>query len=613
MSGAASGDDVHGQPESVTRGRPTDELSVSGRAQSSVFGYVLIIGMVITSATAVVVIGGVMLSDVRDSAGMLRAENGFSQLDTKIARVALGDAPSATMEYGQTATDATVTTDERGWMRVAIKNDSGRTVLTNTSLGRIVYDRSGETVAYQGGGVWHGYDNSSTMVSPPEFHYRDTGLTLPLISVRGDADAASGRVSVTATEDDTSAVGGYTNPIEDGDVNVTVRSAYYQAWGRYFTERTEGEIRYDHANRTATLTLVSPAPQPTVQGAVVSTAGSSDEMDLDNNFLVNSYNSSEGDNPDSGSGQGNGPIFATGKIKLNSGNVRVRGNIIAGDTVTFDDTSARIYGDVRCARGNHGCVTDNTPSGHDVFRDGGQMENTSEDVDTPDPVGDFVNDKIRTIQARNDNGNTSAISAETLDWSSDTITLDDGRYYLQSVEMDDSNRELVLDTSDGNIDLAVDGNFHLDGSEIRVEGDGTVRMYADVSDEVGGGGDMVLDNGAMVTVRDGGGSRSFNATRLWLYAPPGIDADIDSGSEFTGVIYAPDSRSTNGQVALVGSSVYGAVVAHVDDADEGNGPSEIHFDEALLDSQVWLGAQPTRPRVTHMHITVNEIAIEISE
>jgi len=175
---------------------------------------------------------------------------------------------------------------------------------------------------------------------------------------------------------------------------------------------------------------------------------------------------------------------------------------------------------------------------------------------------------------------------------------------------DSGNQVLVLDTDDGNISLAVDGSFDLDGTTIRVEGPGIVRVYADVSDEVGGGGEMNLDNGATVKTQDGSGTRSYNATQFWLYAPPGIDADIDSGSEFTGVIYAPDGGA-HGQVSLTGSSVYGAVIAHLDGMDEGTGPAEVHFDEALTDSEVAFATESGRPRVTNMHVTVNDLEVRL--
>jgi len=50
----------------------------------------------------------------------------------------------------------------------------------------------------------------------------------------------------------------FTNPLEDGIVNVTVQSKYYEAWGAYFAERTEGEVFYNHTAETARVRLVVP-------------------------------------------------------------------------------------------------------------------------------------------------------------------------------------------------------------------------------------------------------------------------------------------------------------------------------------------------------------------
>jgi len=565
--------------------------------------------MVLTATTLVVVLGATAVGDLQKQASVERAEQSLSQVDAEVSRVALGDEEFVRVSLGELSTGASVRADDGGWMRIAVDNSSGRTVLRNESLGRLVYRYDGRTVAYQGGGVWRGDTDGSSMVSSPETHYRGTTLTLPIVTINPSGTGQSG-TAVRVTDEGTETVDGYGNPLAEGSVNVTVRSAYYEAWGGYFEERMDGAVTYDHDNDTATLRLVTPPERPTVDGAIVSGAGSGDTIELDNNALITSYNSSEGDNPDSGVGDGNGPVYASGPVKLNSGNVRVRGDIHAGDTVTFSDTSARIYGDVRCTRNNHGCVVDDTPSGYDVFRDGGQMKNTGETVDTPEPIGDLVSDRIHDARARNDNDETDDITSGTLDWDNDTITLDSGTYYLHEIAMDDGDYELVLDTSNGTIDLAVDGDFDLDGSTIRVEGGGIVRVYADVSDEVGGSGSMVLDNGASVEVRDGP-DRTYNATKFWLYAPPGIDADIDSKSEFTGVIYAPGGRGAHGSVSLTSGTVYGAVIAHVTGMDKGDQRAEIHFDEALTDSDILVAAKPEAPRVTYMHLTVNEVEVEL--
>jgi hypothetical protein len=283
----------------------------------------------------VVVLGGSALGDLQEEANVQRAEQSISQLDGESSRVALGNGEIARVSFGQLDTGASLVVDDGGWLRVTVRNATGGTVLANESLGRVVYRYNDRTVAYQGGGVWRSSGEGSRMVSPPEVHYRGTTLTLPIVSIDASGDERSGGTTAVVTDQGTSRVGGYENPLEKGSVNLTVRSSYYEAWGTYFEERTDGEVVYDHANRTTTLRLVTPSVAPTVTGAIVSGAASGDMIELDNDALISSYNSSEGDDPNAGVGRGNGPIYATGPVKLNSGNVRVRGDIYASDTVTF--------------------------------------------------------------------------------------------------------------------------------------------------------------------------------------------------------------------------------------------------------------------------------------
>jgi hypothetical protein len=109
-------------------------------------------------------------------------------------------------------------------------------------------------------------DEGSVMRSPPEFHYRGTTLTLPMIRIKG-VGTVSGtpRARIRQTEPGTrifpnaSADGPSTNPVESGIVRVTVHSDYYDAWAEYFRTRTDGNVSEYASNRTTTISLIAPA------------------------------------------------------------------------------------------------------------------------------------------------------------------------------------------------------------------------------------------------------------------------------------------------------------------------------------------------------------------
>jgi len=581
----------------------------SARGQSTVIGTVLVIGLVFAGASALLLVGGPALSDLEQTADRQQGVNAMSQVDNRVSAVALGDRRQARVEFGDTGTDAAVEATTSGWIRVTHDNGT-RTELVNQSLGTITRRAGGDRVAYQGGGVWRETDGGTSMVSPPEFHYRDTTLTLPIVSVSGDGSASGSSLLVRSS--DYSQVTGYPVPLESGSVNVSVKSRYYGAWGRFFEDRTEGVVEYDHANETVTLRLVTPTDSPQVGGAIVSNGGAGTEMDLDDKTRLVSYNRSAGQEPNSGLGNSNtSRLILTGDVKLNSGNVKISGDVLAGGHVEFTDSQPEIKGNVSCATGNHASGEDEACVTWDSSRNQvkGDIDTVDNEVRSPDPVSDLVDNKVRDVEARNDNDATANVSNERLNWSNsdgDTLVLDNGTYYLSSVEMSDSgNQELVLDTSDGDVELAVGSNFHMDGTKIVVRGNGTVQTYALVSDAVA---DNDLDfTGASVEVHDSSGDRTYNATKFWLYAPAGIEADIKSGTDFTGVVYAPDSDTATGAVQIGDADVNGAVVAHVESTDT---DADIFFDEALADADPVRTARPNDPRVTFMHITVNELEVE---
>lgn len=236
-----------------------------GRGQSDVIGVVLLLAVVVAGTIAIVGIGSSVLSDGRSDAQIESAEHAMTKFDATAALIALGksDSQRAVVSVNAIGESIEVQPDD-GWMRVKIiNNTSGETVVLNRTLGAVVYKNDGVEIAYQGGGVWKQVSGSSTMVSPPEFHYRGRTLTLPLITVKGGS-VNDGDIVLTNTGDqlrkypNDSASPPLLNPLEDGQVNVTVHSEYYEAWGRFFEQRTSGIVHYDHPNESVTIELVIP-------------------------------------------------------------------------------------------------------------------------------------------------------------------------------------------------------------------------------------------------------------------------------------------------------------------------------------------------------------------
>ncbi|WP_236639788.1 DUF7289 family protein [Salinigranum halophilum] len=258
--------------------------------QATTIGVALMLAIAAIGVTAVVALGGTALTDSQESVDVQRTEHAMTLLDSRGAMAALGESQSQRVVLSGSGDGSYEIDADAGWIRVVHKNFTDPTpseeTIFNRSLGTVRYTRGDAVVAYQGGGVWRTQDGGSVMISPPEFHYRDQTLTMPLVRVAGSG-SASGRITAevspvsTGTDVrrifpnetantangpgapyDDAADTSYDNPVTNGTVVVTVHSEHYRAWATYFDERTEGFLTVDDANQTASIELRTLAGAP---------------------------------------------------------------------------------------------------------------------------------------------------------------------------------------------------------------------------------------------------------------------------------------------------------------------------------------------------------------
>ncbi|QIB73758.1 hypothetical protein GL213_10360 [Halogeometricum borinquense] len=247
------------------------------RAVSSTLAVVLLLGMTLLGTGIIVGVGSSALSTTQQSVDAERAEQSMTQFDAVTAMVGLGQTDRESLTLQSSADGGYTVSPDDGWLRIKHWNYSEEKdeVVYNASLGSVTYRTETSAVTYQGGGVWQRSDGGTSMVSPPEFHYRDATLTLPVVRVR-NTDSASGRVRAIVSRRDEVArvyphpkepgpgwktyddgVATYRNPVRNGSVNVTVHSEFYRGWAEYFRTRTTGNVTVDHDARTATLELAT--------------------------------------------------------------------------------------------------------------------------------------------------------------------------------------------------------------------------------------------------------------------------------------------------------------------------------------------------------------------
>jgi len=246
-------------------------LQADRRSQSSTIGVVLILAITLLGTGLVVGYGTQALSDTERVTTLSMAEHSLTQFDSKVAIVALGGSPVQQIDLGDSKGGTYSADGDAGWIRVVHRNATGNgtdTELYNASLGAVRYRNGDTSVAYQGGGVWRRSGNGSTMLSQPEFNYRGSTLTLPVIRVTNN-DSAAGETTALATRaEDSQQVypnasksyddgRSYANPVIQGSVAVTVQSEFYDGWASFFRGRTAGNVSVDHDAQTATVELLT--------------------------------------------------------------------------------------------------------------------------------------------------------------------------------------------------------------------------------------------------------------------------------------------------------------------------------------------------------------------
>lgn len=570
---------------------PGDQTTRTDRAQSAVLGFALVFAVMIATTTMVVVFGTQSTTAVQEEIDLQRSEKVLTQLDSKAAMVALGESKVQSVDLSRASAEGYEIDDSAGHVKIIHEKGGTTTTLVDTDLGELRYNQSGTTMAYQGGGVWRLTDNGSTMISPPEYHYRNATLTFPVIKVDGDS-SVSNRANLKRTSHSDV---GTSNPLDGGTVTVKITSDYYKAWGEFFETRTDGAVEYDHANDRVIADLVVPANYPSLSSGLVS-GNPAATLEVDNNGVVDSYNSSTG--AYSG-GSSNAKITVAGDLVIQKG--EVYGNVEVGKTVDFDHSNAKLY-DGNISYGDT-IETKDSLSDHWDTSSSIYWKNDNASVAETDSVSGVIDRKESELSSssENDNDDEDTIDSNAIDCSGgDDCEITAGAYYLTS--MDVSSDTLELDTTDGDITIVVDGTPQITG-EIEIHGPNRVNLYVVEDFEF-------QTNDALIDTDDPSlADNEDESTQFWVYMHPDKEVRFDNQFTFKGVIYGPGDGPNSGVNYDFGSNpnnaeVYGALVG--DSIVVNN--FEVHYDSALANSETVVQGSKSA-EVTYVHISTNTISI----
>lgn len=564
------------------------------RADAEVVGHAILLSITVLGVSMILLYGIPAISSLQDLANVKNSEQAFTVLDSRTSRAALGDAPRQITDFNLAGGYLSVipNSSEASYILLEFKNET--TIINSTSIpmGKIVYRLGDREIAYEGGGVWSKYPAGSIMLSPPEFHYNGITLTLPVINISGNSSMGGNGVASINIEKKGNAQRvypsvNYTNPLPRNvtRVNVSIISQYYDAWEDYFKSIPLTKVYPNSSAKKVTIILETPP------SATNFTYGmqASDEIELNNQAKIDSYNSSKG--PYTVSKSGNGSIRANNKIDLHDPQVNVSGSVLSGGSIDGKGTITKdAYGTPISTR-----LTVNGTKNPAVSRVG--LESTTSLVQGK--ISDYSSSNQNTDAAAS-GGCLSGTGNKTLDdekarWDdSTTCTISTGNYYLTKIELDEG-KTLIFNTVSGPINIAVDSdNIDIDNHEnINVSGSNPVKLY------------LNLDTHSEIEIKNANISRINNpndTSSLFQIFVSGGDEIKFKSTDFCGALFAPDAKI---EVDTT-SKIYGAMTGQEFEVDNSQ---YIHFDEALQNSNTGMGSGTT---IMYLHITRNDLGVSMS-
>jgi hypothetical protein len=150
---------------------------------SETFGYLLILGIVVTGLMMVILVAASSIQNTKDNAQINQVGQAFTVADSRLSKARF--STSIFQESPFSLTDGMMLVNDsssNSYINVtfsSLHGDINNKSLYNSSLGTVECVTNNGIIGYQDGGVWARYPNGgSIMISPPDFDYN--GVTYHL-------------------------------------------------------------------------------------------------------------------------------------------------------------------------------------------------------------------------------------------------------------------------------------------------------------------------------------------------------------------------------------------------------------------------------------------------
>jgi Mg-chelatase subunit ChlD len=223
----------------------TSGFPIDDRGVSEVVGYVLLVGMVVGGMSLVLLAGGTAIEDLRDQSSGEAASLGMGEFDARVGSLATSGINETGVRFPTRQVNrmdvVPNSSASSGRIHIAV-NEGPNSCAATVPMSTVTYERDGETIGYQAGGIWRSPvgSDSSAMATPPDFDFEDGTLDAKVVNLSGEFTER--RVTVRKLA---ALSGRQTNEIEEelfngttacrrpDNVTVRINSTFHQAWARH--------------------------------------------------------------------------------------------------------------------------------------------------------------------------------------------------------------------------------------------------------------------------------------------------------------------------------------------------------------------------------------------
>ncbi len=201
-------------------------------AVSEVMDYVIILGIIILSLSAIGLGGYPILKNAQKNSNIENAKHGFIALANELNKVALGQAPSRSMELNIQEGRLSVTGNST--INISAINSTGDLVtLVDGQMRSIEYSVGDAVIAYEGTGVWIRYPSGGTLnLYRPVLSYQDNVLVIPVVKING-ASSIAGTGTSRITANGMPGISVFSNV---SNLTLTISSDYLAGWMAYYRD-----------------------------------------------------------------------------------------------------------------------------------------------------------------------------------------------------------------------------------------------------------------------------------------------------------------------------------------------------------------------------------------